>query len=329
MIPEGLVLGDPAFLLLLLPLAALVAWRLSRPRPALDGGSERLAAGLPRTWRTRLDRLPGVLAVLAGVLVVLALARPLKGREESRVLTSGLDIVLVVDTSSSMLDDGLRPGVTNLELVKGVVAEFVQARPDDRLGLVTFAAFPRTECPLTLDHATLQERLAAVRCVPRNTEEDGTAIGVALGQAARKLRESDARSRVVVLLTDGMNNRLEVDPLEAAGLCKDEGIRVHTIFSISREPTLGGLLAQRPETQAAVELLGSISATTGGRFFRAGDAGALREVYGEIDRLEKTPREDVRYTDYEDLYPWLLVPAAALLVLELLLRRGPLLEFAA
>lgn len=327
MMPEGLLLGDPAFLLLLLPLAGLLAWRLTRPRPALDGGSERLVAGLPRTWRTRLDRLPGVLAALAAVLLVLALARPLKGREESRVLTSGLDIVLVVDTSSSMLSDGLRPGVTNLELVKGVVAEFVQARPDDRLGLVSFAAFPRTECPLTLDHDTLLERLAAVRCVPVNTEEDGTAIGVALGQAARKLSAGDARSRVVVLLTDGLNNRHEIDPLQAAALCRDEGIRVHTVYAVPRERTLAGGLSPRPDPQA-VALLADLAATAGGRSFRAQDAGALREVYAEIDRLEKTPREDLRYTDYEDLYPWLLVPAAALLVLELLLRRGPLLEFA-
>lgn len=327
MMPEGLLLGDPAFLLLLLPLAGLLAWRLRRPRPALDGGSERLAAGLPRTWRTRLDRLPGVLAALAAVLLVLALARPLKGREESRVLTSGLDIVLVVDTSSSMLSDGLRPGVTNLELVKGVVAEFVQARPDDRLGLVSFAAFPRTECPLTLDHDTLLERLAAVRCVPVNTEEDGTAIGVALGQAARKLSGSDAKSRVVVLLTDGLNNRHEIDPLQAAALCRDEGIRVHTIYAVPRERSLAGGLAPRPDPQA-LALLADVAATAGGRAFRAQDAGALREVYAEIDRLEKTPREDLRYTDYEDLYPWLLAPAVALLVLELLLRRGPLLEFA-
>lgn len=326
-LPEGLVLGDPAFLWLLLPLAALAAFRLSRPRPTLDGGSRRLASGLPDTWRTRSAWLPGALACVAGVLLVLALARPLKGREEARVLTSGLDIMLALDASSSMSQAGLQPGVAKVEVVKAAAAEFVKARPDDRLGLVTFAAFPRTECPLTLDHEALLARLAAVRTVTPNSDEDGTAIGVALGQAARKLRESDAKSRVVVLLTDGRNTLADIDPLAAAELCRGDGVRVHTIFVSQRVSVLGRLQPQvSPE---AVELLASIARTTGGRFFRADDAHALREVYAEIDQLEKTPRQDVRYTDYEDLYPWLLVPAGALLLLELLLRRGPLLEFAA
>ncbi len=321
----GVTLGDPAFLLLLLPLAALLAFRLRRRRPALDAGSDRLLSGLPSTWRTRSTWLPGALAVLAAVLVVGALARPLQGREESRVLTEGIDIVLVVDTSSSMLDSSLQKGFTNVEVVKAVVAEFVAARPDDRLGLVTFAAYPRTECPLTLDRDSLLERLKAVKCVPRNSEEDGTGIGVALGQAARKLKDSDAKSKVVVLLTDGENNQHVVEPADAAALCKDQGVKVHTVFA-ERRVALGGRVLAMPSM--ADELLRQIASTTGGRFFRAGDTAALRATYAEIDRLERTPREDVRYTDYEDLYPWLLVPAAALLALELLLRRGSHLEFA-
>jgi len=324
-LPFGLVLGDPWFLLLLVPLGALLAWHLRRPRPAVDGGSDRLLAGLPATWRTRAAFLPGVLAGLAGLLLIGALARPLKGREESRVVTEGIDIVLVLDTSSSMLDSSLRKGVTNIEAVKATVAEFVKARPDDRLGLVTFAAWPRTECPLTLDRDSLLERLKAVKCVRPNSDEDGTGIGVALGQAALKLKNSDAKSKVVVLLTDGENNQYAIDPLEAAALCKDQGIKVHTVFA-ARNILQGSRIFQRPTL--ADDLLQSIATTTGGRFFRVDDAQALQDTYAQIDQLERTPREDVRYTDYEDLYPWLLVPAALALVLELLLRRGPLLEFA-
>jgi Ca-activated chloride channel homolog len=321
----GVTLGDPTFLLLLLPLAALLAWRLRRPRAALDAGSDRLLDGLPATWRTRSALLPGVLGVLAALLVVAALARPLQGREESRVITEGIDIMLVVDASGSMDEFSLQKGVTNVEVVKSAVAEFVAARPDDRLGLVTFAAFPRTECPLTLDRDSLLERLEAVKCVPKNSAEDGTGIGVALGQAARKLKDSDARSKVIVLLTDGENNQHVIEPGDAAALCKDLGIKVHTVFA-ERRVTMGGRVMALPSQ--ADELLRQVSATTGGRFFRANDTAALREVYAEIDRLERTPREDIRYTDYEDLYPWLLVPAAALLVLELLLRRTTHLEFA-
>jgi len=324
-LPFGLVLGDPWFLLLLVPLVVLLVLHLRRPRPVVDGGSDRLLAVLPATWRTRAAWLPGALALLAGLLLIGALARPLKGREESRVVTEGIDIVLVLDTSSSMLDSSLRKGFTNIESVKAVVAEFVKQRPDDRLGLVTFAAWPRTECPLTLDRDSLLERLKAVHCVQRNSEEDGTGIGVALGQAARKLKDSDAKSKVVVLLTDGENNQYSIDPREAAALCKDQGIQVHTVFA-ARNLVQGGRIFQQPTM--ADELLKAIAQTTGGRFFRADDAQALQQTYAEIDRLERTPRADVRYTDYEDLYPWLLLPAAVALALELLLRRGPLLEFA-
>jgi Ca-activated chloride channel family protein len=320
-----MTLGDPWFLALLLPLLALVVWRCSRPRPAIDGGSRLLHGELPRTWRTRLAWLPGVLAVLSAVLIVGALARPLQGREESIVYTEGVDIQLVVDTSSSMLEDGLERGVTNLNVVKAVVAEFVGSREDDRIGLISFASWPRTECPLTLDMQGLLQRIEAVECVRRNSEEDGTAIGVALGQAARKLKDSDATSKVVVLLTDGEENRFTVDPMEAAALCKDLGVRVYTIGAGRKLARGFGRQIEKPMN---TQLLEAIASATGGRFFRARDAGSLAAVYDEIDNLERTRREDVRYTDYEDLYTWLLLPAAALLALELLLRRTVFLEFA-
>jgi Ca-activated chloride channel family protein len=317
--------ADPWFLLLLVPVAALALRLARRPPGAVDGGSEHVLGRLPRTWRTRTLRLGGVFALLATALLVVALARPLKGREESRIHTEGIDVVLAVDTSSSMLNASLAARVTNLDVVKAVVTDFVAGRDGDRIGLVTFASYPRTESPLTLDRGGLLARIEAVECVRRNSEEDGTAIGVALGQAARKLMDSDASSRVVVLLTDGEENRWTVDPLEAAELCKDQGIKVYTIGA--GRPTANTPFGVR-EVPFDTTLLEQIAQITGGRFFRAHDAAVLRDVYTEIDRLERTRREDIRYTEYEDLYPWALVPALALLVLELLLRRGVHLEFA-
>jgi len=321
-----MILGDPWFLLLLLPLAVLALLRARRPRPAIDAGSEHVLAGLPRTWRTRTAWLPGVLSLLAGVLIVVALARPLQGREESKVLTEGIDIMLVVDTSSSMLDDGMLEGTTNLDVVKSVVADFARGRKDDRVGLLSFASYPRTECPLTLDMGGLLTRIGDVKCVRVNSEEDGTAIGVGLAQAARKLKDSDAKSKVVVLLTDGEENKFTVDPAEAAKLCKTMGIRVYTIGAGRPRISIFGRVQ---EQQLDTTLLEQIAADTGGRFWRARDAETLTSIYEEIDQLERTTRQDVRYTDWDDLYPWLLLPATILLALELLLRRGPYLEFAA
>ena len=324
----SMILGDPMFLLLLLPLALFMALTIYRHRQSsIDGASDRVLAGVPRTLRARTRWLPGTLLALAAVLLVVALARPLRGREESRVYTEGIDIMLVVDTSSSMTNDGIEQGVTNLDVVKDVVAEFVGERRSDRLGLLSFAAYPRTECPLTLDTDAVIDRLRDVEVVHAQTEEDGTAIGVALGYAAAKLRDSDAASKVVVLLTDGEENQWTVDPLEAAALCKDLGITVYTVGAgrvYQVDPLFGG----KHERQLDTDLLQAMASNTGGRFFRAKDGSALRDVYAEIDELEKTERQDVRYTDYEDLYWWLVAPAVALLALELLLARGPYLEFA-
>lgn len=319
-----IVFGDPAFLLLLLPLLALVWWRAARRPGRVDGASERVLGDLPRTLRQRLAWLPGGLATLAGVLLIAALARPQVGREEAKIITEGVDIMLVVDVSSSMSKDGLERGVPNIDVVKEVVAGFVRGRADDKLGLVTFAALPRTICPLTLDNDAMLRHLAAVECVRTNGPEDGTGIGVALGHAARKLKDSDATTKVVVLLTDGIENQFIIAPEEAAELCADLGIRVYTIGAgITRRP---GLFGGVEEVELPTDMLEAVATTTDGRFFRARSARVLEMVYEEIDELEKTEREDVRYTDYDDVYAWFLVPAAGLLVAELLLRRTVWLE---
>ncbi|MCB9898948.1 MAG: VWA domain-containing protein [Planctomycetes bacterium] len=319
------VFGDPWVLLFLL-LVPLVAWLLRRRRyTSVDGGSDRLFAGLPVSLRARLRFVPGLLLGLAVSLLVIALARPQQGRVETRTTTEGIDIQLVVDTSSSMTQSTLEDGPSNLEVVKEVVASFVKSRPDDRLGLTSFAAYPRTESPLTLDHQALLERLREVQCVRAQGPEDGTSIGVALGHAAVKLRDSKAKSKVVVLLTDGEENGQEITPAEAAALCAELGVKVYTIAA--GRPMSVDLFGRAFEVPYDTTMLEQVAATTGGRCFRAKDKDALAQVYEQIDRLERTEIEDVGFTEYVDLYPKLLGPALVLLLLELLLSRGPWLEF--
>ena len=307
-----------------MPLAALALWSRVRKRAAVDGASEIVLGGLPVSLRQRLAWLPGALGWFGAALLVMALARPLAGREESKVLTEGIDIMLVVDVSSSMTKDGLEKGVPNIEVVKEVVTDFVGNRGDDRIGLVTFAALPRTVCPLTLDNLAVRQHLGSVACVRSNGPEDGTGIGAALGHAVRKLMTSDAKSRIVVLLTDGIENQFVIPPEDAAALAREQGVRVYTIGAgLQMASSLFGGVEEVP---MPTEMLEAIAADTNGRFFRARSANVLTQVYGEIDKLETTEREDVRYTEYDDLYAWVLAPAAGLLLLELLLRRSVWLE---
>jgi Ca-activated chloride channel family protein len=320
------IFAEPWFLALGLPAAALLLWARGRGGPVVDGGSARVLSGLPRSWRVRSAWLPSGVLSLAVALIIVALARPQQGREETKVLTEGIDIMLVVDISSSMTQAGLEKGVSNIDVVRSVVTDFVEARTDDRLGLVSFARLPRTVCPLTLDNSAVLQHLKDLKCVQSNGPDDGTAIGAALGHAARKLRESEAASKIVVLLTDGVENQYTIAVEDTAALCKDLGIKVYTVgagVALSAD-----VFGNVHESKMDTSLLEFVADKTGGQFFRARTAKTLERVYEAIDELEKTEREDLRYTDYEDLYSWLLGAAAALLVLQLLLHRGPYLESA-
>lgn len=314
--------GDRWFLLLLVP-ALWFAFRPLRRRRSVDGGSERLLADLPATWRTRTARLPHACVSLAALLLVIALARPLEGMVQTRMTTEGIDMIVVIDTSSSMLDRGLEPTSTNLEVVKEVVAEFVRARENDRIGLVTFAVLPRSASPLTLDEDALLGQLADVECVQPNSSEDGTAIGAALAHAAFKLRESPSKSRVVVLLTDGEENHAEIPSSQAIAYCQELGIRVYTVGAGRAFDPQGDVWYRR---RVDSTLLEAIAEETGGRFFVASEIEALRQVYDEIDALETIEIEDFRYTDFEDRYHTLVATAAGLLALGLALGRGAYLE---
>jgi len=309
-------------LLVLLPLLLWLQRRLRREAtvhvPTLSLVRDIPYAGV-RRWRWLLPAL----RALALVLLVLALARPQKGKAESAYHGQGIDIMLAVDISGSMLsEDFTLEGhrASRLDVVKSVVKEFVAGRAGDRIGLVLFSARPYTQCPLTLDHGWLLQNLARARI---GMIEDGTAIGSALATAAGRLEQSDGKSKVIILLTDGQNNAGRVTPATATDAIKALGIKVYTIGAGTRGlapyPTrdlFGNKIYQPIKVDIDEDTLKSIAQKTGGTYFRATDTASLEQIYGEINRMEKTTFTAPRYLDYQELYPWLAIPALILLGIE-------------
>jgi Ca-activated chloride channel family protein len=322
-------LHDP-WVLALLALLPVLVWlerRLRRDaavRFPTVGVLRNVAAGGRARWRWVVPALR--LAALG--LTVIALARPQFGRAESHYRGEGIDIVLAVDISGSMLaEDFTVEGqrVNRLEAVKSVVKQFVDGRPNDRLGLVLFGARPYTQCPLTLDHGWLLQNLERAQI---GMIEDGTAIGSALATAAGRLKSSDAKSKVVILLTDGQNNAGKVSPLTAADATAALRIKTYTIGAGTRglapfpaRDLFGNVVYQPVQVDIDEETLTAIADKTGGRYFRATDTESLQKIYEDIDRLERTEFEAPRYLDYDEWYPWLLLPAVLLLGVELTLSQ--------
>ncbi len=290
--------------LLLVAVIPLLAIRIFRePAPALRfPGAERFR-DLPGSVRARLAFLPAALVLAAFTLGVIGLARPQIGLTREVRTGAGVDIVLALDISSSMRaeDPG---GGTRLGAAKDVLADFVARRPGDRLGAVAFARNAVTVTPLTLDHQVLGARIAGVDIgdIP-----DGTAIGNAIAASVNRLVDSDAESRVIVLLTDGVSNAGEIHPLTAAGLARSRGIRVYTVGAGSengaplRIPGPGGVLQTAPGIDE--ETLREVAESTGGRYFRARDREGLGAVYAEIDQLERTELEEPTWTTWSDRGP--------------------------
>ncbi len=309
-------------LLLLLPLPAIVAWWRARHRRAgLTFSDVRLAEGMPRTIWIRLSRIPAGLRVAAFILGVFALARPQQTDTTRSSYAEGVDIILVLDTSSSMKAQDFAPN--RFEAAKDVAANFVSGRRSDRIGLIVFAAKAFTQVPLTLDYPFMLALLAEVEI---GLIEDGTAIGTALATAVSRLQDSEAKSKVVILLTDGQNNRGEIDPVTAAEVARAIGVRVYTIGVGSKgtapyvvdDPFYGQRVMQMP-VEIDEEMLGSVATLTGGRYFRATNKRALESIYDEIGQLEQTRIEEQIYTNYEEMYPRFLIPALLLLLLEIAL----------
>jgi len=320
-------LASPWWLLLLALLPLLWRTRTVRDRRAtVRFPTLAILRSVGPSGGRRRRLVLGALRTLVVALLAVAMARPQAGTAATQVHREGVDVVLAVDVSGSMLaEDFTLPSgrASRLDVVKSVVKEFVGARAEDRVGLVLFGARAYTQCPLTLDHGWLLQNLDRAQV---GMIEDGTAVGAGLATAVNRLRASTAKSKFVVLLTDGQQNAGRITPQTAAEAAAALGIRVYTIGAGTRGmapfPTqdLFGNKVYRPvQVDIDEEALKKIADTTKARYFRATDTTSLADIYAEIDRAEKTPFEAPEYADYRELYPWLVWPALALLCAELAL----------
>ena len=286
--------------------------RVSVATPWMKGGM---------SYMNILRHIPFILRTFALVMIVVALARPRSSEELSKVDTEGIDIVLAMDVSTSMLARDLTPD--RISASKDIAIEFISQRPSDRMGIVVFAGESFTQCPLTTDRATL---INLMKEVQTDIREDGTAIGNGLATAVARMKDSDAKSRVVILLTDGVNNSGEVAPKMAAEIAKTYGIRVYTI-GVGKEGmapypvmTPWGVQVQNMKVEIDEALLKEIAESTGGRYFRATDNTKLAEIYSEINKMEKAKTSVESFPVYKELFGTYVLWALLALMLELLLN---------
>lgn len=326
---ESFQFVHPELLLILLVLPLLAVWRGRWGRPvAVRMPSTDDARSVGARPRSAVGRLLAFLGLLALALLIVALARPRHGQGSNDIEASGIDIMLALDVSGSMeaLDFKLKgEPVSRIECVKDVVGKFVGQRPNDRLGMLAFAGRPYLVSPLTLDHDFVAKRLQGVKL---GQVEDGTAIGSAIAAAAGHLRDSTAKSRIIILLTDGVNNAGAVNPLTAAEAAKAMGIKIYTIAvgingdaPFPARDAFGGVHMQMMKVEIDEEILRQVSAATGGQSFRATDTGSLGKIYESINQLETTTRKLKKYQHYDELYLYFLIPGIGLLLLELILRQ--------
>jgi len=277
----------------------------------------------PVTLRRRLRQLFFLLRLGIIALIILGLARPQSGSRQEEIITEGIDIMLVLDVSSSMLAEDFKPK-NRLEAVKAVAEEFIRGRKNDPIGMVVFAGEAFTQSPLTLDYGVLTQILDHLEVAPR--EWDGTAIGNGLATAVSRIKDSKAKSKVIILLTDGVNNAGEIDPVTAAQVAHTFDIRVYTIGAGTRgtalypvEHPIFGKQYRRMQVEIDEDLLKRIADVTGGKYFRATDSEKLRQIYREIGELEKTKIEVKEFTKYTELFVDYAGLALALLLLEIIL----------
>jgi Ca-activated chloride channel family protein len=317
----GIEFVTPWALVLLLLLPVWWLWRRRHSPGAIVFSRTGVLAKGPRAGQL-IARAIFVLRNLALAALIVALARPRTGARVENVTTSGINIVIAIDLSSSMLAEDFQPS-NRLEVAKAKVKQFILARQSDRIGVVAFAGEALTQVPLTTDYGVV---LKAVDNLQAGQLEDGTAIGTGIATAANRLRDAPGRSRVMIVLTDGVNNRGDVDPLSAAKAAAVYGVKIYGI-GIGSEgfapvPVGRGVFGLRFENQPVQideALLRQIAALSGGRYFRARDAAALERIYAQIDRLERVPVQSRSYVRYTELYRWLVGVALVALIGELAL----------
>lgn len=326
MILQDVVFAHRFFFYLLLLIPMFIAWYLMKGKSKLAEvklSSTAALGSVPRSAKLYLTHVPFILRLLAVTAIIIALARPQSSKSYQNIRTEGIDIVLAMDISASMLAQDLQPN--RLEASKNVAINFIDSRPNDRIGLVIFSGESFTQCPLTTDHSVLKNLFASIKS---GMVQDGTAIGMGLTTAVSRLENSNAKSKVVILLTDGVNNAGSVAPLTAAEVAKAFGVRVYTIGVGTKGKAYspvgiypdGRYVFDYVDVKIDEETMSEIAGMTNGKYYRATNNEKLKQVYAEIDKLEKTIIEEKQFTKKQELYlPFALFAAAALL-LEFLLK---------
>jgi len=321
---NGISFKNPEFFylfLLLIPMIAWYVWKQKKAGASIQFSSDMGFARIPKSWKYYFRHSVFVLLLLSLSAMIAALARPQSSNSWQNVTTEGIDIVIALDISSSMLAMDFQPN--RLEAAKDVATQFISGRTNDKIGLVVFSGESFTQCPLTTDHATV---INLFKNIESGMIEDGTAIGNGLATAVARLKESTAISKVVILLTDGENNRGEIAPVTAAELAKTYGIRVYTVGvgTIGTAPypmqTPFGIQVRDVEVKIDEQTLQKIASTTDGEYFRATNNNKLAEIYKEIDKLEKSKIDVKEFSKKEEEYLKYALAGAFLLLMALFLK---------
>lgn len=321
--------ANKEYLFLLLLAIPYVLWYLmyrKKSEPTMRVADTFAYRFAPKSWKVRLMPLQMLLRLLAFVMIVIVLARPQTRNSWKNKTVEGIDIMLAIDVSTSMLAEDLKPN--RLEAAKQVAAEFISGRPDDNIGLTIFAGEAFTQCPMTTDHSSLLNLLQNVRTdiAARGLIQDGTAIGMGLANAVSRLKESKTKSKVVILLTDGSNNMGDLSPMTSAEIAKSFGIRVYTIGVGTNKvapypmPVAGGVQYVNIPVEIDTKTLSDIASATEGDFYRATNTDELHQIYKEIDKLEKSKLSVTSFSKRYDAFQPFAAAAAIALLLELLLR---------
>ncbi len=321
--------ANKEYLLLLLLLIPYVLWyflyrRRSEPTMRLSDTSAYM--DVSRGWRTKIIHLPMLLRCIVFALIVIVLARPQTHNSWNNKTAEGIDIMMVVDISTSMLAEDLKPN--RMEAAKNVAAKFIAGRPNDNIGLTIFAGEAFTQCPMTTDHASLLNLLHSVRTdlSAKGLISDGTAIGMGIANAVSRLKDSKAKSKVIILLTDGVNNCGEISPITAAQMAKALGVRIYTVGLGTDKvapypvPVAGGVQYVNMRTDIDEEMLQNIASTADGHFYRATNNKELVRIYDDIDKLEKTKLIVQTFSKRYEAYAPFAFAALLLLLCEVLLR---------
>lgn len=317
--------ANPLFLILL-GIVPLFVWdylrRNKRREASILFSDISIVKNIRPGFRAAYRHTPMILRMIAIFIFILALARPQAGQKEEEIITEGIDIMLTLDTSGSMRAEDFKPQ-NRLGAAKEIIEEFIESRKNDRIGLVVFARESFTQCPLTLDYGVLLDLLEKIDI---GMIEDGTAIGTAIANSVNRLRDSNAKSKIIILLTDGVNNAGKIDPLTAAKTAKALKVKIYTIGAgkpggalYPIEDPIFGKRYVRMETEIDEKLLREIANETGGMYFRAKDEEGLREIYETIGKLEKTKIETKEYANYTELAGIFLLPAFIIFLLEIAL----------